>query len=115
MLHRRTTHSWVVSADCTPFSPSSFSLQYVTPSYHSIHVHTKMPHQWGWPSADGSISYYYDGQYELLVNQRYVSVPACCSGLPALTYMARRHFIGDKNTFLVNTTGWVTWDDVFPE
>ncbi|KAI0758850.1 SGNH hydrolase [Fomes fomentarius] len=50
---------------------------------------------WGWPSADGSISYYYDGQYELLVNQR--------------------HFIGDKNTFLVNTTGWVTWDDVFPD
>ncbi len=26
-----------------------------------------------------------------------------------------RHLVGDKNTFLVNTTGWVAWEDVFPE
>ncbi|PIL25732.1 hypothetical protein GSI_11482 [Ganoderma sinense ZZ0214-1] len=25
---------------------------------------------WGWPSADGSISYYYDGQYERIVRDR---------------------------------------------
>lgn len=50
---------------------------------------------WGWPSADGSISYYYDGQYERIVSER--------------------HRAGDRNTFLVNTTGWVTWDDVFPD
>ncbi|RPD77308.1 SGNH hydrolase [Lentinus tigrinus ALCF2SS1-7] len=50
---------------------------------------------WGWPSADGSISYYYEGQYERIVQQRRV--------------------LGDQNTFLVNTTGWVTWQDVFPD
>ncbi|RDX49730.1 SGNH hydrolase [Lentinus brumalis] len=50
---------------------------------------------WGWPSADGSISYYYEGQYERIVKER--------------------HLVGDKNTFLVNTTGWVAWEDVFPD
>ncbi|KAI9058681.1 SGNH hydrolase [Trametes sanguinea] len=50
---------------------------------------------WGWPNADGSVSYYYQGQYERIVNAR--------------------HRIGDRNVFLVNTTGWVTWEDVFPD
>ncbi|KAI1785442.1 hypothetical protein LXA43DRAFT_976224 [Ganoderma leucocontextum] len=50
---------------------------------------------WGWPSADGSISYYYDGQYERIVDER--------------------HQAGDVSTFLVNTTGWVAWDNVFPD
>ncbi|KAM5540984.1 hypothetical protein V8D89_005295 [Ganoderma adspersum] len=50
---------------------------------------------WGWPSADGSVSYYYEGQYERIVSER--------------------HQAGDMNTFLVNTTGWVTWDDIFPD
>ncbi|KAI0742982.1 SGNH hydrolase-type esterase domain-containing protein [Daedaleopsis nitida] len=50
---------------------------------------------WGWPNADGSVNYFYDGQYERLVTQR--------------------HLMGDRATFLVNTTGWVTWDDVFPD
>lgn len=49
---------------------------------------------WGWPAADGSISYYYPGSYEKIVGER--------------------HAIGDKNVFLVNTTGWVSWEDVFP-
>ncbi|TBU22635.1 SGNH hydrolase-type esterase domain-containing protein [Dichomitus squalens] len=49
---------------------------------------------WGWPNADGSVSYYYPGAHELVVQER--------------------HEAGDLNTFLVNTTGWVTWDDVFP-
>ncbi|EMD37519.1 hypothetical protein CERSUDRAFT_49893 [Gelatoporia subvermispora B] len=49
---------------------------------------------WGWPQPDGSISYYYPGQYETIV--------------------ATRHALGDRNTFLVNTTGWVTLEDVFP-
>ena len=26
-----------------------------------------------------------------------------------------RNKLGDRNVFLVNTTGWVTFDDVFPE
>ncbi|KAJ8474756.1 hypothetical protein ONZ51_g7001 [Trametes cubensis] len=50
---------------------------------------------WGWPNADGTVSYYYQGQYERIVRERQLS--------------------GDRNTFLVNTTGWVTWEDVFPE
>ncbi|KAI0830363.1 SGNH hydrolase-type esterase domain-containing protein [Trametes gibbosa] len=50
---------------------------------------------WGWPNADGSIGYYYDGQYERIVQER--------------------HLAGDRNTFLVNTTGWVSWADVFPD
>jgi len=32
-----------------------------------------------------------------------------------LIYDYPRHSIGDKNVFLVNTTGWVTYDDVFPD
>lgn len=49
---------------------------------------------WGWPAADGSVSYYYPGSYQRIV--------------------AARHALGDTNVFLVNTTGWVSWDDVFP-
>ncbi|KAL0564459.1 hypothetical protein V5O48_017587 [Marasmius crinis-equi] len=60
------------------------------------------PHQpifvftpWGWPNPDGTSSFYYDGQYQKIVDAR--------------------HAIGDTNVFLVNTTGWVSFDDVFPE
>ncbi|KJA24896.1 hypothetical protein HYPSUDRAFT_65204 [Hypholoma sublateritium FD-334 SS-4] len=49
---------------------------------------------WGWPAADGSISYYYPGQYQAIVSNRQAA--------------------GDKNIFLVDTTGWVAWADVFP-
>jgi lysophospholipase L1-like esterase len=65
-------------------------------------LRTLYPHQpmfiftpWGWPSADGSVSYYYDGQYQIIVN--------------------KRKKMGDHNTFLVNTTGWVTFADVFTD
>ncbi|PBK69341.1 hypothetical protein ARMSODRAFT_886424 [Armillaria solidipes] len=47
---------------------------------------------WGWPAADGEVSYYYDGKYEEIVSMS-----------------------NDRNIFLVNTTGWVTWNDVFPD
>ncbi|ETW80070.1 hypothetical protein HETIRDRAFT_322385 [Heterobasidion irregulare TC 32-1] len=50
---------------------------------------------WGWPSADGPNSYYYDGRYSEIVDQRKT--------------------LGDHNVFLVNTTGWVTYEDVFPD
>ncbi|KDR78245.1 hypothetical protein GALMADRAFT_138363 [Galerina marginata CBS 339.88] len=50
---------------------------------------------WGWPNADGSIGTYYDGQYQRIVDARKA--------------------LGDKNIFLVDTTGWVTFADVFPE
>ncbi|KAF5380321.1 hypothetical protein D9757_007969 [Collybiopsis confluens] len=67
-----------------------------------IRLRNLYPHQpvfvftpWGWPSADGSISQYYQGQYQIIVEQR--------------------HKAGDEQVFLVNTTGWVTWEDVFPE
>lgn len=61
--------------------------------YHTQPIFIFTP--WGWPSADGSISYYYPGSYEEVVNAR--------------------HELGDKNTFLVNTTGWVSWQDVYPD
>ncbi|KAF9562852.1 SGNH hydrolase [Agrocybe pediades] len=50
---------------------------------------------WGWPNSDGTISYYYDGQYQKIVDDRKA--------------------LGDKNIFLVDTTGWVAWADVFPD
>jgi len=60
------------------------------------------PHQpyfiftpWGWPNADGHVDQYYDGRYQEIVN--------------------KRHAKGDMNTFLVDTTGWVTFADVFPD
>ncbi|KAJ3481088.1 hypothetical protein NLI96_g7896 [Meripilus lineatus] len=50
---------------------------------------------WGWPNPDGTIGQYYEGAYQQIVNTR--------------------NSIGDNNVFLVNTTGWVTFADVFPE
>ncbi|CAK5266700.1 unnamed protein product [Mycena citricolor] len=49
---------------------------------------------WGWPSADAPTFYYYPGEYEKI---------RC------------RTEHDDKNIFLVNTTGWVTFADVFPD
>ncbi|KAL5520329.1 hypothetical protein ACEPAG_9543 [Sanghuangporus baumii] len=48
---------------------------------------------WGWPQPDGTVSYYYQGKYEEILNHWKAS--------------------GDHNTYLVNTTGWVTYDDIF--
>ncbi|KAI0341190.1 SGNH hydrolase [Trametopsis cervina] len=50
---------------------------------------------WGWPAADGSIGYYYTDVYPKIVE--------------------KRHALGDKHVFLVNTTGWIRWEDVFPD
>ncbi|KAI0041665.1 hypothetical protein FA95DRAFT_1501133 [Auriscalpium vulgare] len=50
---------------------------------------------WGWPQADGPNSYYYPGSYPKIVESR--------------------RALGDHQVFLVNTTGWVTYDDVFPD
>ncbi|KAJ7068673.1 SGNH hydrolase-type esterase domain-containing protein [Mycena amicta] len=50
---------------------------------------------WGWPNADGSVAQYYQGQYQEIVSQRQVA--------------------GDANIFIVDTTGWVTFADVFPD
>jgi len=49
---------------------------------------------WGWPNPDGPNNYYYPGAYSSIVDQE------------------RKR--GDENIFLVNTTGWVTYADVFP-
>ncbi|KAF8207823.1 SGNH hydrolase-type esterase domain-containing protein [Mycena galopus ATCC 62051] len=49
---------------------------------------------WGWPNPDGTVSQYYVGDYQKIVDLR--------------------HARGDENVFLVNTTGWVTYADVFP-
>ncbi|KAJ7724741.1 SGNH hydrolase-type esterase domain-containing protein [Mycena maculata] len=50
---------------------------------------------WGWPNPVGPPSQYYQGQYQKLVDLQHES--------------------GDENVFLVNTTGWVTYADVFPD
>ncbi|KAJ7034165.1 SGNH hydrolase-type esterase domain-containing protein [Mycena alexandri] len=49
---------------------------------------------WGWPNPDGTFGQYFEGQYQKIVDLK--------------------HAEGDKNIFLVNTTGWVTYADVFP-
>ncbi|KAF9482308.1 hypothetical protein BDN70DRAFT_904789 [Pholiota conissans] len=60
------------------------------------------PHQpifmltpWGWPTSDGNVYYYYQGQYQEVLNARTT--------------------LGDKNIFLVDATGWVSYEDVFPD
>ncbi|KAJ7461925.1 SGNH hydrolase-type esterase domain-containing protein [Mycena latifolia] len=50
---------------------------------------------WGWPNPDGTFGEYFEGQYQKIVDLQ--------------------HAMGDRNVFLVNTTGWVTYADVFPE
>ncbi|PPQ89241.1 hypothetical protein CVT25_001320 [Psilocybe cyanescens] len=59
---------------------------------------------WGWPNSDGNVYYYYDGQYQRVLDARRV-----------LRADIFRNALGDKNVFLVNTTGWITWEDVFPD
>ncbi|KAI3614797.1 gdsl-like lipase acylhydrolase domain protein [Moniliophthora roreri] len=75
----------------TPFSVYTDFLTRIRGLYPRQPVFVFTP--WGWPNANGSITYYYDGAYQRIVGAR--------------------HSIGDKNVFLVNTTGWVGWDDVF--
>ncbi|THH02368.1 hypothetical protein EW026_g486 [Hermanssonia centrifuga] len=61
--------------------------------YHSQPILVFTP--WGWPNPDGTVSQYYEGSYQKIVEER--------------------HLFGDKNVFLVNTTGWVTYADIFPD
>ncbi|KAJ7506682.1 SGNH hydrolase-type esterase domain-containing protein [Mycena galericulata] len=49
---------------------------------------------WGWPNPDGTFGEYFQGQYQKIVDIQ--------------------HANGDENVFLVNTTSWVTYADVFP-
>jgi len=50
---------------------------------------------WGWPNADGTIGQYYEGVHADIVQKERAK--------------------GDHNIFLVNTTNWVTFADVFPD
>ncbi|KAJ7101357.1 SGNH hydrolase-type esterase domain-containing protein [Mycena belliarum] len=50
---------------------------------------------WGWPNPTGPNAYYYPGAYN--------------------SVLAARQALGDHNMFLVNTTGWITYEDVFPD
>jgi len=67
-----------------------------------VRLRTLYPHQpfflftpWGWPQPNGPNAFYYPGAYE--------------------SVLAARRALGDHNMFLVNTTGWVTFADVFPD
>jgi len=53
---------------------------------------------WGWPQPTGPNSYYYSSPGP---ESAYVSI------------VNKRHELGDGNVFLVNTTGWVDYEDVF--
>ncbi|KAJ7208929.1 hypothetical protein GGX14DRAFT_566627 [Mycena pura] len=73
-------------------------------TYNDFLVRLRMlyPHQpfflftpWGWPQPSGPNTFYYPGAYE--------------------SVLAARQALGDQNMFLVNTTGWVTFADVFPD
>ncbi|KAI0032127.1 SGNH hydrolase [Vararia minispora EC-137] len=113
MDHNFTT-PWHFSRDIPPthvvihIGANDASQNVTQPAFISTYLHffdhlrELYPHQpifvftpWGWPNADGTISYYYDGAYQEIVDTR--------------------HETGDKNVFLVNTTGWMTWEDVFPD
>jgi len=61
--------------------------------YHTQPIFVFTP--WGWPNADGTVGQYLQGSYQKIVNAR--------------------HALGDRNVFLVDTTGWVTFADVFPD
>ncbi|KAJ7627220.1 hypothetical protein FB45DRAFT_991278 [Roridomyces roridus] len=50
---------------------------------------------WGWPNPEGPNSYYYPGAYPTVVEGRQA--------------------LGDNNLFIVDTTGWVTYADVYPD
>jgi len=50
---------------------------------------------WGWPQPDDTVSYYYPDAFQEILDSRLA--------------------LGDHNSFLVNTTGWVTFQDVFPD
>ncbi|CAL1698479.1 unnamed protein product [Somion occarium] len=61
--------------------------------YHTQPIFVFTP--WGWLNAGGTVSQYYPDAYQQIVDGR--------------------HRLGDRNVFLVNTTGWVTFADVFPD
>ena len=73
------------------------------------------PWQWGWPNPDGTIGQYYEGAYQQIVNTRWVIDFSRSSLCLRAKLCIRSNSIGDNNVFLVNTTGWVTFADVFPE
>lgn len=49
----------------------------------------------GWPSADGNVYYYYEGVYQAVVDARKAA--------------------GDKHIYLVDTSGWQRYQDIFPD
>ena len=67
---------------------------YLSLSAH-FHIHSRMSSmldlfyfkdnmtygQWGWPAADGTVSYYYPGTYEQIVNARWVPSHFRCFNL----------------------------------
>ncbi|KAH7107925.1 SGNH hydrolase [Auriculariales sp. MPI-PUGE-AT-0066] len=50
---------------------------------------------WGWPHADTPSDYYFVGRYQEVVEARKAN--------------------GDANVHIIDCTGWVEWDDVFPD
>ncbi|KAG8998016.1 hypothetical protein FRB94_010776 [Tulasnella sp. JGI-2019a] len=50
---------------------------------------------WAWPLSDGTFGYFYQGVYQ--------------------TVVANRNAAGDKHVYYIDMTGWLDYDDVYPD
>ncbi|KAG9010250.1 hypothetical protein FRB94_010778 [Tulasnella sp. JGI-2019a] len=95
------THLWIlIGANDAAYSitDAAFEQTYLSFITHLRQLYPSQPlfilNPWGWPAADGSVSYYYQGVYQDVV--------------------AKRNAAGDKHVYLIDTAGWLDYDDLFP-
>ncbi|TFY50106.1 hypothetical protein EVG20_g11715 [Dentipellis fragilis] len=95
---------YVYTTDHNYTTPYNFARDRPAATHVVIHIGANDPGNrdtattftpWGWPQPNGTVEYYLQGCYEDVVNTH--------------------HALGDHNIFLVNTTGWVTYADIFPD
>ncbi len=107
---RYTSPSLNASASTTPTNQSLCLHPYVAVIYPSWPYHSSIDNfRWGWPQPDGSVGYYYVGSYQQIVSMRYRWSNR------NLTPPILIHSSQDPNVHLVDTSGWVTYADIFPE
>ncbi|KAG8861737.1 hypothetical protein FRB96_002695 [Tulasnella sp. 330] len=95
------THLWILigaNDNAYNISPTAFEETYLSFVTRLRELYPIQPlfilNPWGWPAADGTTSYYYPGVYQDVV--------------------AKRNAAGDKHVYLIDTVGWVDFDDLFP-
>ena len=108
---RYTSPSLNAFVSTTPTNQSLYLHPYVAVIYSSWpHHSSKIDYlQWGWPQPDGSVGSYYVGSYQQIVSMRYRWSNR------NLTPPILIHSSQDPNVHLVDTSGWVTYADIFPE